>query len=73
MELLINQIRKEYNIIISQGYNSKEAAERSIENVLSSKMIKPHVYTDYEGFASHVFYKGYVLFFCSGKIYKSVN
>ena len=71
MEIL-KQIHKKYRELRMQGYNDREAAKDSVNEVLSHKVIKPFIYTDGEGFPTHIFYDNHVLFF-DGDIYKSIH
>ena len=59
----LEQLRKEYKKFRLAGYNQLESAEKSVNVVFSDKQIKPHIYKDNYGDASHIFLKDSVYFF----------
>ena len=64
----LEQLRKEFKKFREWGYNQHESAERAVDVVFSGEPIKPHIYKDEYGGASHLFLKKQVLFF-NGSIY----
>jgi len=65
----LKELSKEYKKFRFAGYSQLESSEKSVDVVFSDKQIKPHIYKDNYGDASHIFLKDSVYFF-GNYIYK---
>ena len=66
----LEELKKEFKKFREWGYNQKESAENAVDVVLADNPIKPHIYKDEYGDASHLFLDKQVLFF-DGSIYSA--
>ena len=66
----LEELRKEVKKFSEWGYNQYESAERAVDVTFADKPIKPHIYKDENGDASHLFLDEKVLFF-DGSIYSA--
>ncbi len=67
----LKKLQEEYKKLRTFGHNQIDAAERSVAQVFKDSSLKPYIYKDENGDASHIFLEKHALFF-EGGIYSKV-
>lgn len=67
----LQELQIEYKKFKEWGYDRMESAERAVDVVFRESPIKPFIYKDENGDASHLFHDKKVLFFDDSSIYSS--
>lgn len=67
----LQELQIEYKKFKNWGYSGRESADKAVNSVFSESPIKPFIYKDENGDASHLFHDKQVLFFDDSSIYSS--